>query len=351
MDETGGPVAGYQLRYKETSAADQTATTPGNPSTGWVTSTPSGTTTSAEITGLTNGTAYHVQVRGDGRPDRVGQWLRLLVFLADRHGRDHRRQPVRPDGVEQHEQHGHVHVADAVALDLLGVHHVLHGDGRQFRHPREAHPDGERFGRECEGRQGDEPDGGRQRLGERSDPAGRGLERHQRGGHRRRRDHDEDLHRDGDAPCRGLALGFAHHRDGGVLGDGDGDAVGCAFEQREHPADGLHGHPNTAESGDVGTPPSINIPAGQTTGTGTIMTNDDGETDLDDETFTVSLGTLPSSVSAGSPSSVTVTIIDDDRRIRVSLSPTAVRVDEGRRFSLELVFSRLPDETHGWIPW
>ena len=58
-----GPVTGYQLRYKQTTATDQTATTAGDPSTGWVTSTGSITTTSGEITGLTNGTAYHVQVR------------------------------------------------------------------------------------------------------------------------------------------------------------------------------------------------------------------------------------------------------------------------------------------------
>ena len=63
----------------------------------------------------------------------------------------------------------------------------------------------------------------------------------------------------------------------------------------------------------------------------------------------MSLGTLPSSVTAGSPSSVTVTIRDDEGRIRVSLSPTAVRVNEGQRFSLRLVFSRQPHETHGWI--
>ena len=73
-----GPVAGYQLRYKEAAATDQTASTAGDPSTGWVTSTPSGTGTSAEITGLTNGTAYHVQVRAtDGQTETgngYGDW-------------------------------------------------------------------------------------------------------------------------------------------------------------------------------------------------------------------------------------------------------------------------------------
>ena len=68
--------------------------------------------------------------------------------------------------------------------------------------------------------------------------------------------------------------------------------------------------PNTAESGDVGTLTSITINAGATTGTGTITTNHD--TGDNHETFTVSLGTLPSGYAAGSTSSVQVTINDDE---------------------------------------
>ena len=79
--------------------------------------------------------------------------------------------------------------------------------------------------------------------------------------------------------------------------------------------------PNTAEPGDVGTPTSITIASGQTTGTGTITTNQDG--DEDDETFTVSLGSLPSSVAAGSPNSVQVTISDDDKSHTLSVSATS----------------------------
>ena len=68
-----GPVDRYELRYKESSAADQTATTPGDPSTGWVTSTSSGT--SATITGLTDRTSYHVQVRAnDGQTQTGNGW-------------------------------------------------------------------------------------------------------------------------------------------------------------------------------------------------------------------------------------------------------------------------------------
>ena len=68
---------------------------------------------------------------------------------------------------------------------------------------------------------------------------------------------------------------------------------------------------NTAESGDHGTLASITINSGETTGTGTITTKQDGDTE--DETFTVSLGTLPSSVTAGIRDSVTVTITDQTR--------------------------------------
>ncbi len=66
----------------------------------------------------------------------------------------------------------------------------------------------------------------------------------------------------------------------------------------------------TAEAGDHGALASITISSGATSGTGTVTTAQDADTD--DETFTVALGALPSTVRAGSPSSVTVTIADDD---------------------------------------
>ena len=74
----------------------------------------------------------------------------------------------------------------------------------------------------------------------------------------------------------------------------------------------------TSESGDHGTLTSITIAANAISGTGTITTNQD--TDYGDETFTVSLDTanLPSSVTAGSPSSVPVTINDLGRTLLTS---------------------------------
>ena len=64
----------------------------------------------------------------------------------------------------------------------------------------------------------------------------------------------------------------------------------------------------TAEPDDLGSLANITINGGQTTGSGTIQTT--REDDEDDETFTVSFGNLPSGVTAGSPSSVAVTIRD-----------------------------------------
>ena len=64
----------------------------------------------------------------------------------------------------------------------------------------------------------------------------------------------------------------------------------------------------TAEEEDYDSLAGIEIGAGSTNGTGTIPTTKDA--DFDNETFTVALGSLPSSVRAGNPSSVEITIWD-----------------------------------------
>ena len=66
----------------------------------------------------------------------------------------------------------------------------------------------------------------------------------------------------------------------------------------------------TSESGDHGTLTSITVTAGQTEGSASIATQQD--TDRDDETFTVALDTdnLPSTLTAGNATSVTVNITD-----------------------------------------
>ncbi len=66
--------------------------------------------------------------------------------------------------------------------------------------------------------------------------------------------------------------------------------------------------PGDAEAGDYGALASIVIAANDPNGMGVIATMADE--DLDDETFTVALGTLPSGLEAGAQASVQVTITD-----------------------------------------
>ena len=92
----------------------------------------------------------------------------------------------------------------------------------------------------------------------------------------------------------------------------------------------------TAEVGDFGALASITITGGATSGTGTVATARDD--DSDDETFTVALGaSLPSSVEAGTPSSVEVTIGDVPS---VSLEASPVEVEEGERVTVTARLSR-----------
>ena len=88
----------------------------------------------------------------------------------------------------------------------------------------------------------------------------------------------------------------------------------------------------TAEPDDYGALASIPIAAGQTSGTGTVGTRQDA--DAADETFTVTLGSLPGTVVEGSPASVTVMIDDvavagrirarrlSDGQVEVGFQPT-----------------------------
>ena len=70
-----GPVTAYELRYKTSSAADRDASTPGDPSTGWVPVQLSGTGRTANVTGLANGPAHDVQVRAtDGQASPGNGW-------------------------------------------------------------------------------------------------------------------------------------------------------------------------------------------------------------------------------------------------------------------------------------
>ena len=103
----------------------------------------------------------------------------------------------------------------------------------------------------------------------------------------------------------------------------------------------------TAEADDYGPLAGITVAAGARSGTGTVTMAQDEDTE--DETFTVSLGALPSSVTAGSPSSVAVTITDDDGGPpplppplpppMVTLTATPNPVDEGASVTVTATLS------------
>ena len=98
----------------------------------------------------------------------------------------------------------------------------------------------------------------------------------------------------------------------------------------------------TAEPGDYGSLAGIAIDGGSTTGTGAVTTTND--VDEDDETFTVALGSLPSSVAAGSPSSVEVTIRDEGPVAvpGLTFSPRRVTVTEGSTAAYEVALDAAP---------
>ncbi len=83
-------------------------------------------------------------------------------------------------------------------------------------------------------------------------------------------------------------------------------------------------------------PNPITIPANSRTGTGIIATIPDDNVE-EDETFTVELGGLPSTVIAGSPSSVPVTIRE---RPQVTLSASPSLVEEGNSVTITASISR-----------
>ena len=61
-----GDETGYDVHYKTTTAPDRPASTPDDPTTGWVDAGHADTTTTATITSLTSGTTYEVRVRAKG---------------------------------------------------------------------------------------------------------------------------------------------------------------------------------------------------------------------------------------------------------------------------------------------
>ncbi len=106
----------------------------------------------------------------------------------------------------------------------------------------------------------------------------------------------------------------------------------------------------TSEAGDHGSIASIAIPAGGTSATGTVSTVEDG--DGDDETFTVALGSLPSGLTAGTASSVRVTITDSGQQtpdpLTARLRGAVTEHDGETPFMVELVLSESLDSGSRW---
>ena len=106
----------------------------------------------------------------------------------------------------------------------------------------------------------------------------------------------------------------------------------------------------TSEAGDHGSLASITIPAGFTSATGTVSTVEGG--DGDDETFTVALGSLPAGLTAGTASSVRVTITDSGQQtldpLTARLRGTVAKHDGETPFMLELVLSESLESGSRW---
>ncbi len=105
------------------------------------------------------------------------------------------------------------------------------------------------------------------------------------------------------------------------------DAV--TIELRDTP-----GEPPT-EPGDYGSLPSITIARGARTGSGRLDIKDDHVSE-GDERFTVAIDALPSGVAPGSPSSVEITIADNDPPppVEVILFASPNPVDEGKSVAI-----------------
>ena len=93
----------------------------------------------------------------------------------------------------------------------------------------------------------------------------------------------------------------------------------------------------------AGVPASVTFGAGQTAATFTVSATDDA-VDEDDERVALGFGTpLPAGVTAGSPDGVTVTLADDDAR-GVTVSETALEIDEGAGGSYTVALTSQPTE-------
>ena len=90
---------------------------------------------------------------------------------------------------------------------------------------------------------------------------------------------------------------------------------------------------------------SVTINAGDTSATLTVTAEDDSEDD-DGESITIGFGTLPSGVTAGSPETTTVSLVDDDDpavTVRFGSASTVDATEGGAAAILEVVMSADPE--------
>ncbi len=339
-------LSGYDVQYKLTSAANQTATTAGDPSTGWVDAAHTGTTASGEVTGLTDDTSYDVRVRavneggggpwvtGTGTPGRT-LWSATLTVVD-----------IGTDGLGC--------AGGAVALTCTDGDNGLTEskpviDGAFATIVKVA------------------LNNGTLTVGFSIAPSTK-LKLY-------------SFHVGttafalSSATISGRELVWSNT--GLTWTEGNAVSVSLRLPQSvtlpEPPSVSLSAVPSTVtegqsvtitatlsaaltanadvvipltltagsgtDSGDYGTLASITIPSGQTTGTGTITTTRDAN--VGTKTFTVSLGNLPATVTAGSPNLVTITITEAGAPATptVSLSVTPNPVREGNSVTVTLTLS------------
>ena len=94
----------------------------------------------------------------------------------------------------------------------------------------------------------------------------------------------------------------------------------------------------TAETTDYDAPASINILAGEKTGTTDFITHLDA--DKDDDTVKLALGTLPDGLAAGVPATVTVSIDDDGKGVEATLKSSATSVTNGDPVTITITLDR-----------
>ena len=306
----GSVVAGYEVQWKAQSAADAPATTAGDPGTGWVSSSV-GNATGIEIGSLANGTAYDVRVRasnaagdgpwatGTGTPGALAPPANLAVAPGD----------------------GKLDLSWTAPAGTLVGYNVHYTSAPKTGTGSVADDASVQTGADSAGwvavARGEEadPPAASQTITSLSNDTPYRV---------RVRALSAAIH---DFQYGPWAFGTGTPSVSGVtlpavtlsvspdpVTEGASVTVTARLSSRlssrvEIPLTLTAG---TAEAGDFGSLASIAIGAGRTSGTGTIATVQDDDTD--DETFTVALdaANLPATVAAGATASVTVTIDDDD---------------------------------------